>query len=108
MIMSKGVPNFAEALRYGAEVLHKRGLSPAVGDEISKNFRLTIGFAFVIFVWGAQAASFLMPVRLGLSAASRNTLFTEIVGKLPTIAGLRSPEGLFRNICWTERAHHAS
>jgi enolase len=40
MIMPKGAPNFAEALRYGAEVfhelkkvLHQRGLSTAVGDE---------------------------------------------------------------------------
>jgi len=40
MIMPKGAPNFAEALRYGAEVfhalkkvLHERGLSTAVGDE---------------------------------------------------------------------------
>jgi len=40
MIMPKGAPSFAEALRYGAEVfhalkgvLHDRGLSTAVGDE---------------------------------------------------------------------------
>ena len=40
MIMPKGAPTFAEALRYGAEVfhalknvLHDRGLSTAVGDE---------------------------------------------------------------------------
>ena len=40
MIMPKGAPNFAEALRYGAEVfhalkavLHERGLSTNVGDE---------------------------------------------------------------------------
>jgi enolase len=40
MIMPKGAPNFAEALRYGAEVfhelkkvLHERGLLTAVGDE---------------------------------------------------------------------------
>ncbi len=40
MIMPKGAPTFAEALRYGAEVfhelkkvLHERGLSTAVGDE---------------------------------------------------------------------------
>ncbi len=40
MIIPKGAPNFAEALRYGAEVfhelkkvLHERGLSTAVGDE---------------------------------------------------------------------------
>ncbi|MGZ5537225.1 MAG: phosphopyruvate hydratase, partial [Chthoniobacterales bacterium] len=40
MIMPKGAPTFAEALRYGAEVFHalkdvlkKRGLSTAVGDE---------------------------------------------------------------------------
>ena len=40
MIMPKGAANFAEALRYGAEVfhalkkvLHDRGLSTAVGDE---------------------------------------------------------------------------
>ncbi len=40
MIMPKGAPNFAEALRYGAEVFHalkdvlkKRGLSTAIGDE---------------------------------------------------------------------------
>ena len=40
MIMPKGAPTFAEALRYGAEVFHalksvlkERGLSTAVGDE---------------------------------------------------------------------------
>jgi len=40
MIMPKGAPTFAEALRYGAEVFHalksvlkQRGLSTAVGDE---------------------------------------------------------------------------
>src|SRR5437868_4331223 len=40
MIMPKGAPSFAEALRYGAEifhalktVLHDRGLSTAIGDE---------------------------------------------------------------------------
>jgi enolase len=40
MIMPRGAPNFAEALRYGAEVfhalkavLHERGLSTNVGDE---------------------------------------------------------------------------
>src|SRR6202795_2872099 len=40
MIMPKGAPSFAEALRYGAEVfhalknvLHHRGLSTAIGDE---------------------------------------------------------------------------
>ena len=40
MIMPKGAPTFRESLRYGAEVfhalkdvLHDRGLSPAVGDE---------------------------------------------------------------------------
>ena len=40
MIMPKGAPSFAEAIRYGAEVfhalkgvLHDRGLSTAVGDE---------------------------------------------------------------------------
>lgn len=40
MILPVGAPNFAEALRYGAEVfhtlkkvLHKKGLSTAVGDE---------------------------------------------------------------------------
>jgi len=40
MVMPKGAPNFAEALRYGAEVFHAlkgvlkdRGLSTAVGDE---------------------------------------------------------------------------
>src|ERR1700741_5171046 len=40
MIMPKGAPSFAEALRYGTEVfhalksvLHDRGLSTAVGDE---------------------------------------------------------------------------
>ena len=40
MIMPKGAPTFAEALRYGAEVfhalksvLHDRGLSTAIGDE---------------------------------------------------------------------------
>src|ERR1700716_4596353 len=40
MIMPKGAPTFAEALRYGAEVFHalksvlkERGLSTAIGDE---------------------------------------------------------------------------
>ena len=40
MIMPKGAPTFAEALRYGAEVFHAlksvlkdRGLSTAIGDE---------------------------------------------------------------------------
>ena len=40
MIMPKGAPTFAEALRYGAEVFHalkdvlkKRGLATAIGDE---------------------------------------------------------------------------
>jgi enolase len=40
MIVPRGAPNFAEALRYGAEtfqalkgLLHQRGLSTAVGDE---------------------------------------------------------------------------
>src|SRR5260221_4380528 len=40
MIMPKGAPTFAEALRYGTEVFHalksvlkERGLSTAVGDE---------------------------------------------------------------------------
>ena len=40
MIMPKGAPNFAEALRYGTEVFHalkkvlkERGLSTAIGDE---------------------------------------------------------------------------
>lgn len=40
MIMPKGAPNFAAALRYGAEtfqalkqILHEKGLSTAVGDE---------------------------------------------------------------------------
>ena len=40
MIMPKGAPNFPEALRYGVEVFHalkdvlkKRGLSTAIGDE---------------------------------------------------------------------------
>lgn len=40
MIMPKGAPSFAEAIRYGAEVfhalksvLHDRGLSTAIGDE---------------------------------------------------------------------------
>jgi enolase len=37
IIMSKGAPNFSKALRYGAKVLHERGLSAAI--------RLTIGFA---------------------------------------------------------------
>src|SRR3954447_9557890 len=48
MIMPKGAPTFAEALRYGAEVFHAlkgvlkaRGLSTAVGDEggFAPNFK---------------------------------------------------------------------